>query len=893
MLEIERAIEDLSSAGRFILEELVDNGFAVLHDGWFRLSFLDVWSFEAATRDALGLSTLYGMQLEVVVRGVLGQVGTSFELRLESELGRHTEQALEGGLIRWADDVFLLPKGVGIAIGAIKSRGPRPNAEEQYLLLSEIRNLEGVVLPDAFEDGVEVLKGWGLEVKEEQGGVRLDFGQGKGAQNNDVDLTGFGSKISKGNASGIGVRQMRSSYGLPNGKRIFIASGARPSAFGMMEQRKKILTRRDLAAALHADPAMGLDPNVIGLDGFSERVAQLGVYVADVQIFVKGSGTQWQPEVVIGAETVMPLRMLIHCEEDFMELELAVAKGSKAKDGLVEFRGLFIPLIQGIELVGLLRNRFIDGSEEIPRGTLIPIVREEEGDADAAWQTTLGRLSLLRPPNLRPQFCLREHQEQGVAWLQELAWNRGARGALLADDMGLGKTLQVWSFLDAWQASSEVKGPMLVVAPVSLLENWLAEYHRFFEGGFNVGILRSNQIDRFEWEKLGEGDVVLVNYEGMVRAAVPMAQIDWSVVAMDETQKIKNPATLVSHVSKSLKAQFRIAMTGTPVENSLLDFWNVMDFLSPGLLGTKLEFKKEYRVDGNTQEKLLAAGRLREKVGWHMLRRLKEDVAKDLPPKTEHPSNWDPSLGMHSWSSEMTTEQHQVYAGIQKHFDEVTRLGVERYVTSLLRALEGWRLAVDHPLLVEKLEGVLSDQPVNELIAQSAKLTHSVGIIDDIQAKGEKVLVFTNFKMTQRMLRRVFQERYGIRVPIINGDTPAHASTRAKESRQQVVERFNALSGFAILVLSPIAAGFGLNIQGANHVIHFTRHWNPAKEAQATDRAYRIGQTLPVSVYYPMSLSTRLTTFDARLHELLLSKKALADESLIPSEEVKLADFNT
>ena len=115
MLEIERAIEDLSSAGRFILEELVDNGFAVLHDGWFRLSFLDVWSFEAATRDALGLSTLYGMQLEVVVRGVLGQVGTSFELRLESELGRHTEQALEGGLIRWADDVFLLPKGVGIA----------------------------------------------------------------------------------------------------------------------------------------------------------------------------------------------------------------------------------------------------------------------------------------------------------------------------------------------------------------------------------------------------------------------------------------------------------------------------------------------------------------------------------------------------------------------------------------------------------------------------------------------------------------------------------------------------------------------------------------------------------------------------------------------------------
>jgi SNF2 family DNA or RNA helicase len=153
------------------------------------------------------------------------------------------------------------------------------------------------------------------------------------------------------------------------------------------------------------------------------------------------------------------------------------------------------------------------------------------------------------------------------------------------------------------------------------------------------------------------------------------------------------------------------------------------------------------------------------------------------------------------------------------------------------------------------------------------------------------VLVFTNFKMTQRMLRRVFEERYGIRVSIINGDTPASAAHRSLDSRQQVVEHFNASEGFSVLVLSPIAAGFGLNIQGANHVVHFTRHWNPAKEAQATDRAYRIGQQLPVSVYYPMSLSSRFSTFDARLHELLASKKALADESLVPSEEVKLADF--
>lgn len=894
MLVVEGRLKGLRASGLLILKDLEENGFVEVQGGAFKIDFDDVWTLEETVRQSIGLEVLNGLELQVAIRGALGKPGASFDMRMTSPLGNHTARALDGGKLSWAEDVYLLPKGVGRAIGVIQAAGQAPSPESQYRILSEIRGLEGVKLPDAFAEGVEVIEGWGLDVEEDEGGFRVGYGEGRNSKSEPVDIDQLGDRIEESNIAAVPVQQMHSAYTLPDGRRVYLGGGAKPAAHDMMQRRKRIYSRRELAAALHSDPTLGLDLDTVSLDGFSDRVERLGVFVTEPQLHVTGSGTHWEPEVVMATEAAQPIRFLVREEEDFKELERAVFEQEEAGDGLVEFKGVFIPLEHALELLSLLRQRF-EGGEQVPQGTLIPIVREEPAGPDSAeWHESLGQLHFSPPANLKSEFSLRTHQQQGLAWLQELAWNCKSRGALLADDMGLGKTLQVWSFLETWVCEERAKdGPMLVVAPISLLENWMAEYARFFNGCLRVRIVSTRDLEMLDWSGLGVGDVVLVNYEGMVRAAVPMAQVDWSVVAFDEAQKIKNPATLVSHVAKSLKATFRIAMTGTPVENSLLDFWNIMDFLCPGLLGSKREFKRGYHVDGTMDEKLAAAARLRSKVGWHMLRRLKADVAADLPAKTEYPHGWTSEQGLHKWSSEMTDLQHRVYSGIQQHLEDVRRTGSERYLTALLRAIEGWRLTVDHPLLTEKIEDVLERESVPALIEQSAKLTNTVRILDDIRSEGEKALVFTNFKMTQRMLRRVFEERYGIDVSIINGDTPARAASRARESRQQVVERFNTGDGFSILVLSPIAAGFGLNIQGANHVIHFTRHWNPAKEAQATDRAYRIGQTLPVSVYYPMSLSTRLTTFDARLHELLLSKKALADESLIPSEEVKLADFNT
>jgi SNF2 family DNA or RNA helicase len=432
----------------------------------------------------------------------------------------------------------------------------------------------------------------------------------------------------------------------------------------------------------------------------------------------------------------------------------------------------------------------------------------------------------------------------------------------------------------------------MVVAPVSLLENWQAEYAKFFEPKLTIHMPSPQDLQRMDWSELDKLDVLLMNYERLTRNALQAGQVDWGVIALDEAQKVKNPGTAISHVVKSMKSQFRIAMTGTPVENTLLDFWNIMDFVEPGLLGGKQEFAKRFKVQADDAAMLKAARELRELVGWHMLRRLKEDVARDLPTKTLEPLGWMPQDGLHQWGDELTEEQHRVYAGIQaQHEMDVARGGGPQ---AMLRAIEGWQLTCDHPLLAAKIWSKVEEAHTPALIRQSAKLSSTIAILNNVQARGEKALVFSKFRATQLLLKRVIQDSYGVDVSIINGDVPSsqQAATKAQLSRQALVDRFNASEGFQVMVLSPIAAGFGLNIQSANHVIHYTRHWNPAKEAQATDRAYRIGQTKPVTVYYPMSLSAGFKTFDANLHLLLDRKAQLAKEALFPSPSVELKDFN-
>ena len=340
-----------------------------------------------------------------------------------------------------------------------------------------------------------------------------------------------------------------------------------------------------------------------------------------------------------------------------------------------------------------------------------------------------------------------------------------------------------------------------------------------------------------------------------------------------------------------MKSEFNIALTGTPIENKLLDIWNIIDFVEPGFLGGRKEFLKNYSVkfDKDPELAMSKAADLKDKIGFRMLRRLKSEVAKDLPNKHLIPMEWD-GTKLHSCAFELSELQDKYYQDVKREYDNSIETGEVKANTAILKAIDSWKRICDHPYISDKLWVPIENTDSKVLIQQSAKLRKTVEIIKTVKYKNEKVLVFTDIKLTQRMLKKVFIDEFSISAKIINGETAIRSSFK-NDSRQKIVDDFNNYNGFNILILSPVAAGFGLNITGANNVIHYTRHWNPAKENQASDRAYRIGQTKEVSIYHPMSLSSSYQTFDAKLDLLLRRKRMLAENSLIPTGEVKMVEL--
>lgn len=501
------------------------------------------------------------------------------------------------------------------------------------------------------------------------------------------------------------------------------------------------------------------------------------------------------------------------------------------------------------------------------------------------------------PSGLRPGVALKQHQLEGLAWMQHLlalAPDK-CRGALLADDMGLGKTLQILSLIARAREEDSATPPALVVAPLSLLENWKEEAEKFLELGtlkilmaYGEGLaglrvdqssvdeqLRREGLVRFlrpDWR--GDADLVLTTYETLRDLEFSFAREKWSVMVCDEAQKIKNPNAAMTRAAKKQQATFRIACTGTPVENSLVDLWCLFDFVQPGLLGALNEFGATYRrpIEAKSEDDRLKVEELRGVITPQLLRRMKADVATDLKDKR---------IDKDSRSLAMSPFQRGLYVGA---IDGFRRSG----------AAPGSHLALLHKLRLicsdpdETAGGTLD--PVESYRTRSPKLDWLIDTLEVIREREEKAIVFCEFKAIQRLIRHYVREAFNIPVDIINGDTTAVASSI--DSRQKRIRVFQEQSGFGVIVLSPVAVGFGVNMQAANHVIHFTRTWNPAKEDQATDRAYRIGQTKDVFVYYPTVSATDFKTFDVKLDELLERKRSLASDMLNGSGEIGLRDFD-
>ncbi|MDP2227015.1 MAG: DEAD/DEAH box helicase, partial [Moraxellaceae bacterium] len=373
----------------------------------------------------------------------------------------------------------------------------------------------------------------------------------------------------------------------------------------------------------------------------------------------------------------------------------------------------------------------------------------------------------------------------------------------------------------------------------------------------------------------GDARLVLTTYETLRDQEFSLARQQWSIMVCDEAQKIKNPVAQVTQAAKSIPVRFRVACTGTPVENTLIDLWCLFDFLQPGLLGALNQFGKKFQrpIESEGARDHAALEELRALIEPQTLRRTKQDVAKDLPAKIEDVDCRQ--LVMHTRQRELYLSEIGQYAQrkqLQDALDDTS--------TGVLGLLHRLKLVCAHPYSVRPEPDLLKSPKMNWLMAT----------LDQIRQKGEKAIVFTELRDIQRELQHLIYESYGIKPTIINGDTST--SSLNANSRQKLIDQFQQSSGFNVIILSTIAVGFGVNVQAANHVIHFTRCWNPAKEDQATDRAYRIGQLKDVYVYYPTVRDPSMNTFEATLDELLARRRLLARDMLVAAKDIQMSDFS-
>jgi len=450
------------------------------------------------------------------------------------------------------------------------------------------------------------------------------------------------------------------------------------------------------------------------------------------------------------------------------------------------------------------------------------------------------RLSLVDPPSSL-RGTLRPYQHKGLSWLAFL--DALGVGALLADDMGLGKTVQLLA-LEALRREREPRPPTLIVCPLSVLGNWQREIERF------TPELRSHVhhgVDR----ALPTGyDLILTTYNLATRDVDVLRETQWDRVVLDEAQHVKNSASAVARAVRRLPARHRVALTGTPVENRLTELWSIMDFLNPGVLGPASIFRARYSVPVERYADDQAAARLRRVTRPFLLRRLKTDAAviSDLPEKLER-TQW----------CNLTVEQATLYrAVVDEMLTKLTegRAGPQRKGL-VLAAMTKLKQVCNHPA------HLLGDG--SPLPGRSGKLDRLEEILANALADGDRALVFTQFARFGAMLTPYLRTQLGTDVAFLHGGT-------AKGARDAMVERFQTGTGPAILLLSLKAGGTGLNLTAANHVVHVDRWWNPATEAQATDRAFRIGQRRDVQVHRFVCIGT----IEERIDAMIAEKRTLA-----------------
>ncbi|MBK1720138.1 SNF2-related protein [Thiocystis violacea] len=635
------------------------------------------------------------------------------------------------------------------------------------------------------------------------------------------------------------------------------------------------------------------------VSGYGERVIGVGPWVPPKLSFPLAVSRDWFPdeEVEVFTIAIPGEAPLVIRGEEIDRLQDQVTQAQQSGATLCDFNGRDLSLtndlvttIQG--LAGRItspapKQTTPDESSATPRQAAITQDNEELLTFLAERQQQRCNASVGLPASLRT--TPKPHQESGIAWLQA-GYLAGAPGLLLADDMGLGKTYQVLAFLrwlrDTRPSHARTREPFLVVAPKTLLGNWIEELEFHLGAGalgqelrvFEKGLAALKRIQAkgndttlgqqtLDVARIENADFVLTTYETLRDYHLSFGKVRFAVIVYDEAQKLKNPTSLMNRGAKAQQGQFVLAMTGTPIENSVLDLWTLLDIAWPGFLALSAkDFLKQY---GN--QDLAARERLKQRliepsqgpdqrsdIPPILLRRFKQDTLEGLPTRrVEAPQALMPPV------------QQLAYDAI--------RTAIRTQARSALEGLQQLRAISLHPQLGQRPESAQEDA---NFIAASARFTLLFQILDQIHAHREKALIFVELREAQRALYDLIQRRYQLTAPqpeTINGATVAQVRDRIRRDFQQ-------RPGFDVLILGPKAAGFGLTLTAANHVVHLNRWWNPAVEDQCSDRVYRIGATKPVTIYLPQAIHPELgeQSFDSLLHALLEEKRSLSREIVVP-----------
>lgn len=868
------------------LEAMVDNGFAEFSEYNFIVPFEFVYELDNEDRALLGIPEPYDKAVRLRSDSMLNCSDFRYKLEFLSYIpdGELLQCERIENIVSYNNCKYLLSAAVYRLVKEIDSFNSIGEADKttEFNLrhFSKIKSL-------AFEAGCELdsyLENETVHVPEK---IKIEIGQDELGYTLDPSVGITDNEKFKKNFERM--RKVQSVYPIEkeNGERVRVV--VNPQQKESLDFIKRTGGRRKTAQEIRdiiQNPTEYFDPEQFDLSElYSDRVIDIGIYKPKFYPFISPYKYCW----VFGATIETPkngtTKIFISSEEELKTLTEAIDTALKNNTPIVKYENTEIAVEDAKFLAEKASKQLEQPESPIPVEN-IPIEKKvliiKDNAEELEFKSEVNSLdnkdkyTLYKNQFLQTCFNLKAHQEEGVAWLQYL-YNNKASGCLMADDMGLGKTLQILYFIDWHSRKYPNHKPYLIVAPISLLENWENEYERFFMAPrLNICCLSSKDIPR-QFNKgivdmMQKMDIILTNYESLRISQLNFCAVEFDIVALDEAQKIKSPGTLVTNAAKALKSNFKIAMTGTPVENTLLDLWCIMDFCVPGLLGNAKSFAAKYQNPlKNEDTDIVALGNeIHQRLGIYLMRRLKKDAAKDLPKKEE-----------------LKKQVHMPDLQESTYINEVNSY-INATQPNMLLTINRIKEISEHPYLYDM---TLQKHEVPELVETSARLQATIQFLNNIRDLDEKAIVFAERKESQKMLQRVCLDFYGIIPKIINGDTPTISSNRGlnKQSRQTAIDEFQSKHGFNVIIMSPIAAGMGLNVTAANHVIHYSRHWNPAKESQATDRAYRIGQTKDVYVYYPMAISQKFKSFDETLDELLSRKTSLATSTIFPTERIEVS----